>query len=145
MNATMIARITARPASAVAWMSIIRKRSSRPSPRSPRIVSLRPPSRISAPNPAMIPRDRSPLPGLPPIHCAANTTIPSATDSIGTNHFDLVSRIEHGLHGRLEESRQCYRERQRWRVALLLDRVDRLPRDAHHQRQLSLGEAPFAS
>ena len=48
------------------WRSICRKRSSRPSPRRPRIVSLRlPPSRISAPKPAMIASETSPAPGWP--------------------------------------------------------------------------------
>jgi hypothetical protein len=36
---------TAIPAIAAAWISICRKRSSRPSPRRPRIVSLRPPNK----------------------------------------------------------------------------------------------------
>src|SRR6516225_5826519 len=144
MNATMIARITARPASAVACMSIIRKRSSRPSPRSPRIVSLRPPSRINAPNAVMIPRDSRPLPGSPPIHCAANTTNPSATAISGTNHLDLATLIEHRLNRGLEESRQRQRERQRWCVAILLDRVDRLTRDAHLRGQLPLREPALA-
>src|SRR3954466_7093282 len=40
---TMIAVIAAMPESAVALRSILAKRSSRPSPRRPRIVSLRPP------------------------------------------------------------------------------------------------------
>src|SRR2546430_6254624 len=46
-----------------AWTSIIRKRSSRPSPRRPRIVSLRPPSRISVPNAVRIPSVTRPEPG----------------------------------------------------------------------------------
>src|SRR6516165_3362046 len=125
-------------------MSIIRKRSSRPSPRSPRIVSLRPPSRINAPNAVMIPRDSTPLPGSPPIHCAANTTNPSATANSGTNHLDLATLIEHRLNRGLEESRQRQRERQRWRVAILLDRVDRLTRDPHLRGQLPLREPALA-
>src|SRR6516164_144953 len=125
-------------------MSIIRKRSSRPSPRKPRIVSLLPPSSTSAPKPAMIPRDSSPLPGSPPIHWAANTTSPSATANSGTNHLDLATLIEYRLHRGLEESRQRQRERQRWRVAILLDRVDRLTRDAHLRGQLPLRQPALA-
>src|SRR5262249_55064903 len=129
-NATMIAVITADPATAVAWMSICLNRSSRPSPRNPRIVSLRPPSRTSRPKPAMIANDTSPPSGSPPIHCAANTTKPSASENSGTNHFDLAIRIEHLLDPRAEETGERERERQRGRVTLLLDRVDRLARDA---------------
>src|SRR6202035_4130066 len=109
--------ITANPAIAVAWISIWRKRSSRPSPRRPRIVSLRPPNSSKAPNPVMIAREPSPLRGVSAINSA-------------TNHFDLATLIEHLFHGGLEESSERERERQRGRVAVLLDRVDRLPRHA---------------
>src|SRR5579871_2369607 len=128
-KARMIAAMTARPAKAVAWMSISRKRSSRPSPRSPRIVSLRPPSRTSTAKPAMIASEATPPQGLPPIHCAASTTSPSASAKAGTNHFDLAIRIEDLLHRRREEPREQERERQRGGVALLLDRVDGLAGD----------------
>ena len=50
MVATSAAPRATMPAKAVARRSISAKRSSRPSPRSPRIVSLRPPSRNTAPS-----------------------------------------------------------------------------------------------
>src|SRR5262245_26396944 len=125
----MMVRITARPASAVAWTSILRKRSSLPSPRSPRIVSLRPPTSTSTPAPARIATETSPLRGLPPIHCAAKTSTPRATANSGRNHFDLVICIEHLLHRAAEVTGEGESEWQRGCVALLLDRVDRLPRN----------------
>src|SRR5262245_55773225 len=134
----MMVKITARPASAVAWMSILRKRSSLPSPRSPRIVSLRPPSSTRRPAPVRIANETSPLRGLPPIHCAAKTSTPSATANSGRNHFDLVIPIEHLLHRPAEVAGQGERERQRRQVALLLDRVDRLPRHVDGRCQLTL-------
>src|SRR5262249_53390197 len=134
-----------RPAIAVASLSICRNRSSRPSPRSPRIVSLRPPRNTSAPKPARIANETSPPPGSPPIHCAMKTTPPSATAKSGRNHLDLAIRIEHLLHRRSEEAGQRERERQRRRIALLLDRVDRLPRDLDRRRQLTLREPALAS
>src|SRR5262245_4505255 len=124
----MIAPITASPAIAVAWMSIVRKRSSRPSPRSPRIVSLRPPSSTSRPKPATIANETSPPLGSPPIHCAMNTTKPSATAKSGRNHLVLVIRIEYLLDRRREVAGERECKRQRRRIPLLLDRVDRLPR-----------------
>src|SRR5262249_36958007 len=139
-KATMVAVITASPAIAVAWMSISRNRSSRPSPRRPRIVSLRPPRRTIAPKPAMIASETSPPFASPPIHCAAKPTPPRATENNGRNHFDLAILIEHLLDSRSEEPGERERERQRGRVALLLDRVDRLARDAQRRRQVTLGQ-----
>jgi hypothetical protein len=55
-----------------------------------------------------------------------NTTMPSATANSGTNHFDLVSGIEHTLYRRFEVSRQGQGQGQGRRVPILLDRVDRL-------------------
>src|SRR4051794_35704047 len=138
----MIVTITAIPARAVAWMSISRKRSSRPSPRSPRTVSLRPPSSTSAPNPLRIASENRPAPGSPPIHCAARKATPSATANSGRNHLDLVIciSIEHRLHRRLEEPGEREGERERRQVALLLDRVDRLPRHPDGRGELALRE-----
>src|SRR5262245_18049809 len=126
-------------------MSIRRKRSSLPSPRSPRIVSLRPPSNTSSATPARIANETSPLRGLPPIHCATKTSRPSATANSGRNHLDLVIRIEHLLHRAPEESGKGKRERQRRRVALLLDRIDRLPRHLDRRSELTLREPALAS
>src|SRR5262245_57936540 len=143
MNATMIAPITTMPASAVAARSICLKRSSRPSPRRPRIVSLRlPPTRITAPNTDMIPSETSPAPGWPALHCAASITSPSATANRGWNHFDLVICIEHLLHCGTEETRERQGERQRRRVLARLDRVDRLPRDLERRAELGLRQPP---
>src|SRR6185503_12255281 len=143
MNATMITLRTTVPARAVAWMSIWRKRSSRPSPRSPRIVSLRPPRRISAPNPVRIASDSRPARGLPPTQRATSITSPSTTENRGRNHFDLhiCSSIEHRLHVRLEEPGEREGEGQGGGVALLLDRVDRLPRHVERRTELALREA----
>src|SRR5689334_3536249 len=122
-------------------MSIVRKRSSRASPRSPRTVSLRPPNRIKAPKTASAAKEMRPLRASPPIHCAANTAVPSAVQNNGRNHFVLVSFInEHLLNCRVEKARERERERQRRRVAALLDRVDRLPRHRDGGCELSLGE-----
>ena len=80
--------ITTRPANAVALTSICRNRSSRPSPRSPRIVSLLPPNRITAPKPAMIANETSPLPGSPFDHWIPRNRKPSARLNSGTTHFE---------------------------------------------------------
>src|SRR5262245_44492446 len=125
-NATMIAVITTRPAMAVAAMSICRNRSSRPSPRRPRIVSLRPPRRIAAPKTDMTASEKSPLPGLPPIHKAASMTKPRPTENRGKNHLDLLICIEYLLDWNSEEASESERERQRRHVLARLDRVDRL-------------------
>src|SRR3954447_26862502 len=131
-----------------AWTSIIRKRSSRPSPRRPRIVSLRPPSRISVPNAVRIPSETRPEPGLPPTHCAASITSPSATATSGRNHFVLVICIEHLLDRYVEVAGERERELERRDVAPRLDRVDRLSRHAERLRKLALREKcvqpPFA-
>src|SRR6185437_13374784 len=94
----------ARPAAAVALTSNCRKRSSYPSPRSPRIVSLRPPNRNTAPNAHMIASDTSPRIGSPPIHWVASITPPSVAAKSGRNHFVLRILIEDLLHGSSEES-----------------------------------------
>src|SRR6185312_9466013 len=88
-KAMMIATITARPDTAVAWMSIFAKRSSRPSPRRPRMVSLRPPRRTASPNTARMANEMAPPPGSPPIAWAAKNTTPRNTAKSGRNHLDL--------------------------------------------------------
>src|SRR5262245_25538962 len=124
-------------------MSIVRKRSSRPSPRRPRTVSLRPPSRIRTPNTARIANEINPLRASPPIHWAPSTTAPAKTQNAGKSHLLLHIAIlmEHLLNGRLEVARERERERERGHVAPLLDRVDRLARDGHRRRQGALGQA----
>jgi hypothetical protein len=94
------------------------------------------------PKPAGIPNETSPLPGAQPIACATKMTMPSMSANNGMNHLDLVICIEHRLHGGVEEAGEGERERQRRRVPLLLDRVDRLPRHRHRLRQLALRELP---
>src|SRR5262249_46211129 len=123
-------------------MSMRRKRSSRPSPRSPRIVSLRPPSRNKTPAPARMANETSPLCGAPPIHWAAKTRAPSATANRGMNHFVLVICIEDRLHSAAEVAGEGEREGQRGGIALLLDRVDRLPRHLDGSGEFALRE-PF--
>src|SRR5262245_32413984 len=139
-NAPMIAVITTIPAIAVAATSIWRKRSSRPSPRIPRIVSLRPPRRIAAANTSMTRNEKTALRGSPPIHIAANSSTPRATATAGWNHLDLVSCIEHLLHRNVEVARERKCQRERGGVLLGLDRVDRLPRHTHRRRELRLGQ-----
>src|SRR4051794_367034 len=139
MKATMIAVMTATPAIAVAPTSICRKRSSRPSPRSPRMVSLRPPNRNTAPAASMIASDPSPAPGRPAAHWAASIATPRPAASPGTIHFEcLLVVIEHLLDRRLEEPRKCERERKRRDVSPLLDRVDRLTRHVERRGERAL-------
>src|SRR5262245_6126141 len=135
-KATMIAVITTRPAIAVAARSIRWKRSSRPSPRRPRIVSLRPPKRTIAAKIVITARACNPSARLPPIQIAAIMTIPSPTENAGRNHFDLLICIEHLLHPDAEEPTEGDRERERGDVPAGLDRVDRLPGHVHRLRQL---------
>src|SRR4051794_7073048 len=137
----MSVTITANPAIAVAWMSIVRKRSSRPSPRRPRTVSLRPPTKISAPTTVSQANEKTPPRASPPIHCATKTATPSATQKSGRNHFVLVRFvIEHLLDCCFEGAREREGEGERRRVAPLLDRVDRLPGHVDGGRELPLRE-----
>src|SRR5438093_4861524 len=133
------------PATAVAFRSSAANRSSRPSPRRPRIVSLLPPRRKIRPAPTMIANISAPARGSPPTHCAAQSTIPMVSANPGTyhllaHHLCLAICIEDLLHRSLEVPGERDRERQRRRVALLLDRVDRLPGDACRLCQVLLGE-----
>src|SRR5690242_10383875 len=149
-KAMMIAVITAVPAMAVAWRSIFAKRSSRPSPRRPRMVSLRPPRRRARPNSARMPNETAPPPGSPPIACAAKIRPPRKTLNSGRNHLDRSGLrrsvgTEDLLHWGLEEGGYRERQGQRGRVALGLDRVDRLTRDAEGLAEVGLGEAVLAA
>src|SRR5690242_3899955 len=113
------------------------------SPRRPRIVSLRPPNRTRAPVKASTANDTRPEPGWPPIACAANIAPPMTTANSGRNQRDLhMVLIEHLLHCGLEIPREREGQRQRGRVALLLDRVDRLARHVQVGRKLALGQPP---
>src|SRR5262249_23305875 len=123
--------------------SIRRNRSSRPSPRRPRIVSLRPPNKMSAPNAARIPNEKRPLRGSPPIHIAARSASPSRSATAGWNHFDLVVCMEHRLHWNVEEAAEGEGERKGRCIAPRLDRVDGLARDAHRLREVRLREPPL--
>src|SRR5581483_6034483 len=144
-QATIRATITASPATAVACKSIWAKRSSRPSPRSPRMVSLRPASRTSRPNTASRPNEMAPAPGCPPSQLAPAMISPRASENDGRNHFERVmarlrpSVIEHLLDRDAEKVGEREGERQRGNVALVLDRVDGLAGHAHRLRQLTLG------
>src|SRR4026209_141715 len=66
--------------------------------------------------------------------------MPSPTETRGRDPLDHVIciSIEHRLHIRLEEQRECQGEGEGGRVALLLDRVDRLPRHVERRGELSL-------
>lgn len=115
------------PANAPAWMSIVRKRSSRASPRKP------PRLRCAAQEDREAERDhererKDPLAWIPPIHCVSRKAPPRRPQKAGRNHFDLVNLVtEHLLHSRFEISRERERKRKRGDVASFLDRVDRLP------------------
>src|SRR5262245_14322360 len=139
-NAMMIAVITTMPANAVAWRSIWRNRSSLPSPRKPRMVSLRPPSRKTPPNAVMMPSEITPLVRSPPIPRAMSITTPSATERAGRYHLDLVICTEDLLNWAVEIPGEGQGERQRWGVTLGLDRVDRLPRHVESGGELALGK-----
>src|SRR5262249_1472638 len=82
----------------------------------------------------------TPPTGSPPIHSATRMTTPIATVNPGRNHFDLGISIEHLLLRSPEEPCEREGERQGRGVALLLDRVDRLPRDVHRLGELPLRE-----
>src|SRR5690242_7912646 len=145
-QATISVMITTSPDAAVARMSIWANRSSRPSPRSPRTVSLRPASRMARPNTVITARNTRPAPGCPPSQEAVSRRPPMATENSGRNHLVRVNAglcliIEHLLHRHPEVPGQGHREGQGRGVPVVLDRVDRLPGHPHRLRQLPLGEA----
>src|SRR6516162_8039454 len=130
------------PVIAVARRSIWANRSSRPIVR-PRRVSLWPVSNSnSRPKPARIASEIRPAPGWPPSQLTARTTTPSPRQSSGRNHMEPAIAwqrslivvgwlrsliIEHLLDRDAEVPGERDRQRQRWGVAVVLDRVDRLP------------------
>src|SRR3954468_19492428 len=142
-QAPITARMSTRPDRAVAWTSIIAQRSSRPGPPRPCSVSLRRPNRNTAPSTAITANDAAPSPGLPPTAKATKISAPRKRQNEGI-HQRLRKRLgigmEHVLHGSLEEARERDGQRQRRRVALLLDRVDGLARDVHGLPELLLRE-----
>src|SRR6201985_2006660 len=141
----MTAVISTSPVTAVARRSICAKRSSRPSPRRPRTVSLRPATATNRPNAAMIASPMSPLTNCPPSQAASSTKPPKTRHVAGMSPFALVAGwrltlvIEHLLYRDAEIPGEGHGERERWRVPLVLYRVDRLPGHAHRLRQLALG------
>src|SRR3954453_1982450 len=136
-------RISTSPESAVAWTSIIAQRSSRPGPPKPRSVSLHRPNKKTAQKRTINTNKTATWPGLTPTAKATKIRAPRNRQNPGI-HQRLRNRLgigmEHVLHGPLEEARQRDGQRQRRRVALLLDGVDGLARDVHRLRELLLGE-----
>src|SRR5689334_10654372 len=130
----MTTRLRTRPAAALARRSIIAQRSSRPGPPSPPRVSLRvAPKKNTPASTAMTTNANAPSGTEPPIANATNMIAPSARLNSGIHQRELVIDfdMEDLLYGSLEESGQRQRERERRRVALLLDGVDRLARHPH--------------
>src|SRR5690349_5823920 len=142
----MTAVISASPLTAVARRSICAKRSSRPSPRRPRTVSLRPAAATNRPNAAMMPSPMRPIARCPPSQAASKTKPPKTRHVAGRSHAALAAGwrptltlvIEHLLYRDAEVPGEGHGERQRRRVPLVLYRVDRLPGHAHRPRQLAL-------
>src|SRR6185437_15701921 len=145
-QATIKATSRASPVIAVARRSICAKRSSRPSPRSPRIVSLRPASRKNRPNAVRPTREPTPTPGCPPSQVTARMTRPRTSENDGRNHLERVIPrlrslvIEHLLDRDTKVPGESERQRKRWGIALVLDRVDGLARHPHRLCQMALGQ-----
>src|SRR5262245_47389362 len=145
-QATISATIRTDPATAVACRSICAKRSSRPSPRSPRTVSLRPASKKNRPNAVRPTREPTPTPGCPPSQVTVRMTRPTTSENDGRNHLERVIPrlqslvIEHLLDRDAKVPGERERQRKRWGVALVLNRVDGLARHSHRLRQLALGQ-----
>src|SRR5207247_3248771 len=137
------ATITASPDSAVACRSICANRSSRPSPRSPRTVSLRPASRMIRPNAASTASEITPWPGLPPSQLTASMIRPRTSENDGRNHLERVMPwlqslvIEHLLDRDTKVPGERERQREGGGIALVLDRVDGLAGHPHRLRQLA--------
>src|SRR6476620_4880488 len=145
------AAIRTVPANAVARVSIISQRSSRPGPPRPASVSLRwPPIRKISPTATIIPSPAAPVPRSSAATNAPRMSRPRNVLNAGMNHrlrYRLRGSIsmEHLLDRQLEVAGQGDRQRQRRRVLLRLDRDDRLPRHPHRQAQLGLAEGPCTS
>src|SRR5437762_12377288 len=145
-QATISATSRTDPATAVACRSICAKRSSRPSPRSPRTVSLRPASRKNRPNAVRPPSAPTPAPGCPPSQVTAKMTRPRTSENDGRNHLERVIPrlrslvIEHLLDRDAEVPGESERQRKRWGIALVLNRIDGLARHPHRLRQLALSQ-----
>src|SRR5690349_670242 len=145
-QATMSATSRTDPATAVACRSICAKRSSRPSPRSPRTVSLRPASRKNRPNAVRPTREPTPTPGCPPSQVTARMIRPRTSENVGRNHLERVIPrlrtlvIEHLLDRDTKIPGESERQRKRWGITLVLDRVDGLARHPHRLCQLALGQ-----
>src|SRR5579864_9465854 len=97
----------------------------------------------------MIANEMAPPRTSTPIACAAHAAAPSTTAVTGTASR-LVSDstrsvIENLLHRPLEVPCQRDRKWERGRVALGLDRVDRLPGNLHRRAELRLSETSTAS
>jgi hypothetical protein len=135
------------PANVVARRSIIAQRSSRPGPASPCSVSLPVPKKNSAATAVMTPSAPSPAPTSSPIQYAASIASPMPMLTAGVHHrlrwigsWLVAVGMKDLLYWSAEVAGERDRERERGRVALLLDRVDRLAGDAHGLAQLFLGE-----
>src|SRR6476646_7824728 len=145
-QATISATSRASPVIAVARRSICANRSSRPSPRSPRTVSLRPASRKNSPNAVRPPNPNTPSPGCPPSQATARMTRPRTNENDGRNHLERVIPrlrslvIEHLLDRDTKVPGEGERQRKRGGIALVLDRVDGLARHPHRLCQLALGQ-----
>src|SRR4051794_35559074 len=100
----------------------------------------------------MTPSEMTPSPGLSPIQNAPSITSPSRSAKLGMNQRVLYRRLiasprmwlvvdmEDLLYSGAEVPGERDRQRQGGRVALLLDRVDRLARHVHRLAELLLGE-----
>src|SRR5579864_2244825 len=96
----------------------------------------------------MIANEMAPPRTSPPMACAAQAAAPSTTAVTGTASRLVIdstrSVIENLLHRPLEVPCQRDRKRERGRVALGLDRVDRLPGNLHRCAELGLSQASTA-
>src|SRR3954452_17815005 len=122
------------------------QRSSRPGAPSPCKVSLRPPRRKTRPKSVMTAKPNSPSRVESPSQEARSMRAPRKSEKSGIHHLlrhqglRAVVCMEYLLYLLVEESGERDRERQRRRIALRLDRVDRLPRNRQLGGEILLGE-----